>query len=649
MQKFKSFILFSILMLFLACGGVSNHSTKEVLPPKVEPPFAIKDFYPANGAKDVALDAKIKITFNKSVEHIDQDSITKSSLSMTDRDFNPVNGSFSYIANSIIFTPSDELKPQTKYIVSITIGIKDTKGKSLGLSQAIAFTTMPKPKESIPFKVEKTLPADSSTDIAINTQIIVYFSKAIDIKTATTTNVRLLNSANAKVPITISPHGKQMTIKPNQPLEGLSLYTINLNGVKDAEGNTLQLYRFSFKTDIKLLKLWSRLIGGSKYDEATDVSTDSRGNVYVVSNFNGVYGSDGDSFWIENTDVSIIKFDSDGNKIWSKLMGTDLTDDATGVSTDNNGNVYMVGYSRGNFDGHTNSGAQDAFMVKFDSDGNKIWSKLMGTTATDKATGVSTDNNGNVYMMGYSYGDFDGHTNSGNGDVFIVKFDSNGNKMWSKLMKISEYDEIWIDHVSIDSRDNVYVVGESEVDFDGDDVFDVFIVKFDSNGNKLWSKLMGTDSTDIARDVTTDSRGNVYMLGESEGDFDRHTNRGRDDAFMVKFDSNGNKLWSKLMGTAESDYAHGVSTDSSGNVYMVGQSNGDFDGHTNGGSSPFIVKFDSDGNKIWSKLMENPGSAKGVSTDNNGNIYMMGYSYGDFDGHTNSGNGDVFIVKFWGD
>ena len=81
------------------------------------------------------MDTKIKITFNKPIDNIDQSSVTMSSFAVTDKASNSVSGSFSYLANSIVFTPYDDLQPDNKYIVSINNNIKDKDGKSLGLSQ----------------------------------------------------------------------------------------------------------------------------------------------------------------------------------------------------------------------------------------------------------------------------------------------------------------------------------------------------------------------------------------------------------------------------------------------------------------------------------------------------------------------------------
>ena len=251
MKTIKSLPYMMVLLtltLFIACGGGSNSDKKELSSTKSQTPFSIQSFYPSNGAKDVALDAKIKITFNKPIDHIDQNSITMSSFSITDKASNSVSGSFSYQAKSIIFTPYDDLQPDTKYMVEITNAIKDRDGKSLGLSQTATFTTAGKKSEPNPFKVLSTLPVNNSIDIALDTQIIIYLSHAVDITTATTNQISLLNSSNIKIPITISPNGKQIVIKPQQPLKGLSLYRVNLSGLKDDSGTILPLYSFSFKT-----------------------------------------------------------------------------------------------------------------------------------------------------------------------------------------------------------------------------------------------------------------------------------------------------------------------------------------------------------------------------------------------------------------
>jgi len=128
--------------------------------------------------------------------------------------------------------------------------------------------------------------------------------------------------------------------------------------------------------------------------------------------------------------------------------------------------------------------------------------------------------------------------------------------------------------------------------------FDIFLIKFNSSGTKHWTKQLGTSSWDEGKDVTTDSSGNIYVTGFTRGRLDGNTNSGGDDIFLVKYNSSGTKQWTKQLGTSSSDRGNGVSTDSSGNIYVTGYTYGGLDGNTNSGSNDiFLVKYNSSGTK----------------------------------------------------
>ncbi len=223
-------------------------------------------------------------------------------------------------------------------------------------------------------------------------------------------------------------------------------------------------------------------------------------------------------------------------KQWSELLGSRSRDDGLGVSVDSAGNVYVTGYSKGAFDTKTNSGKEDMFLIKYDSSGNKQWSKLLGTSGDDRGHGVSVDASGNVYVTGFSAGAFDGQTNSGGKDMFLIKYDTSGNKQWSKLLGTTSSDAG--NGVSVDSVGNVYVTGSSSGAFDGkthSGDFDIFLIKYDTSGVKKRSKLLGTTSSDAGKGVSVDSAGNVYVTGFSGGNFDGHTNSGNEDMLLIKF------------------------------------------------------------------------------------------------------------------
>ena len=159
---------------------------------------------------------------------------------------------------------------------------------------------------------------------------------------------------------------------------------------------------------------WIRQMGTSYNDYAYDITTDSSGNVYVTGYTAGALdGSNAGSH-----DVVVVKYDNDGNEQWTKQLGTSSHDGATGIATDSSGNVYVTGFTRGDLDGSV--GNRDFFVVKYDSGGAKQWTKQLGTSSHDGATGIATDSSGNVYVTGNTTGALDG-SNAGSSDLFVMK------------------------------------------------------------------------------------------------------------------------------------------------------------------------------------------------------------------------------------
>ena len=264
-------------------------------------------------------------------------------------------------------------------------------------------------------------------------------------------------------------------------------------------------------------------------------------------------------------------------------------------------NIYTTGYTNGNLDGQTKTGNYDLFVVKYDSNGNKLWTRLLGVTGVNTAAnGITSDSNANVYTTGYTFGDLDGQTLTGGRDLFVVKYDSNGIKQWTKLLGVTGAQTSAYD-IKSDSTDNVYVTGFTNGNLDGQTktgTQDLFVVKYDSNGIKQWTKLLGvTGAQTSAYDIKSDSTDNVYVTGFTNGNLDGQTKTGTQDLFVVKYDSNGNKLWTRLLGDAGADtLAHGITSDSTGNVYTTGFTNGNLDGQTlTGVDDLFIVKYNSNG------------------------------------------------------
>ena len=116
------------------------------------------------------------------------------------------------------------------------------------------------------------------------------------------------------------------------------------------------------------------------------------------------------------------------SKQWTKLLGTSSDEDGNGVTVDSSGNIYVTGRTGGALDSIANSGSSDIFLVKYDSTGEKQWTKLLGTSSDDYGFGMTVDSSDNIYVTGYTAGGLDNNSNSGSLDIFLVKFNSDGVK-----------------------------------------------------------------------------------------------------------------------------------------------------------------------------------------------------------------------------
>ncbi len=345
--------------------------------------------------------------------------------------------------------------------------------------------------------------------------------------------------------------------------------------------------------------LWAKSAGGTDPDYAYSVATDAAGNVYLTGYFYSpsiTFGStvltNGGAFG----DIFITKYDSNGTVLWAKSEGGISDDVAYSVSTDNWGNVYVTGffYSDSITFGSTiltNKGHNDIYLTKYDSNGTVLWAKSAGGTDDDRVNSVSIDEEGNVFITGYFWSPsitFSSTTltNAGAGyaDIFITKYDSTGTVLWAESAGGTIHD--YAISVSTDAGGNVYVTGlfqSSSITF-GSTVLtnanegygDIFITKYDSNGTVIWAKSAEGISSDYGYGVSTDAGRNVYVTGSffsSSITFGSTvlSNAGGADIFITKYDSNGTVLWAKSAGGTDYDWANSVSTDTEGNVYVMGE------------------------------------------------------------------------------
>jgi hypothetical protein len=386
---------------------------------------------------------------------------------------------------------------------------------------------------------------------------------------------------------------------------------------------------------------------------------------------------------IVNSNIAQVNFE------WAKKMGGNDTEQSTDIAIDSIGNLFTVGGFKSDtidFDpgpgvfNLINTSASgvggDSFIQKLDSNGYFLWVKHLNALDpyTVGASSVSIDDYGNIFVLGVFNGqtDFDPgpgifNLTAANNTGFVLKLNPNGDFLWAK--RIDGSDDVYIHSSVIDDFGNIVCTGyfKGTCDFDlsssvfnlsaaGD--FDVFVNKFDSNGNFLWAKRVGGTLSDKGLDITTDNTGSISIIGEFNSnsvDFNpgapvfNLSNSGLSDVFILKLDIAGNFIWVKKIGGTGVDYGRAITHDIVGNIVISGmfEGNVDFDPGVNsnnllslGTRDIFIEKIDSNGDFLWAKQIGGPGAYGGsnsITIDTHDKIYITGNSLGTLDFDTGIG------------
>jgi hypothetical protein len=229
-------------------------------------------------------------------------------------------------------------------------------------------------------------------------------------------------------------------------------------------------------------KQWTQQLGNSSQEVGQSVVVDSSDNIYVAGHTTG--GLDGNS-QVGNGDIFLVKYYDNGTKQWTQQLGTSYQEILYGVSLDSSNNIYLSGYTQGGLDGNTQVGSGDIFLVKYNSSGTKQWTQQLGTSLHDYGLDVTVDSSDNIYVTGVTNGNLDGNTQVGSGDIILVKYNSSGTKQWTQQLGTSSNDEGY--GLATDSSDNIYVTGQTYGGLDNNTnsgETDIFLMKFNSSGTK---------------------------------------------------------------------------------------------------------------------------------------------------------------------
>lgn len=450
---------------------------------------------------------------------------------------------------------------------------------------------------------------------------------------------------------------------------------------------------------------WGRSLGSVNYEYTKGSCTDAAGNIYTTGTFsdsmdaNPTLGVDK----VAPPGSFIQKLYPDGSYAWT-IIHKATTSSGGGIKNiacDSSGSVFVTGdfVSTTDFDfgpgidNHTPIGSSDIFVTKINADGSYGWTKTFGGNFNDYGQTIAVASSGGIVVAGYfrSTVDFDpgagvdNHTSAGGSDMFITRFDSAGNYLWTKTTGGANYE--YVVSISLDPSDNIYYAGyfADPVDFDpgaGTDTrtsagsYDGFLSKLASDGSYQWTKLFGGTSADYAYATVASASGEIYVTGSYalSADFnpgvtvETHTSNGASDVFISRYNADGSYVWTRTFGSA------GALGNDSGSTLAINQLNqiqlagtyfgtADFnwdagtDIHTSAGDKDiFLVTLDSAGNYIKGQSFGGPGSDTITSCTFDGaeNLIIAGYfqTWIDLDPEAriyrgvSNGKYDTFVSKF---
>ena len=356
-------------------------------------------------------------------------------------------------------------------------------------------------------------------------------------------------------------------------------YDVMSNGVDDV---------FVVKMDSSGNVIWANYVGGWGVDDVGEIAVDDSGNCVIVGSFVDE-ASFGSMTLVSNggQDIFVAKYNSSGRLRWAKNAGGSEWDGGLGIAVDSQGSAVIAGWFYGTafLDdvSLTSAGKNDILIAKFDGNGNLIWARRAGSTYQDAGVGISIDLWDNCIVTGFFSGtaafEIDVLTSFGSLDIFIAKYDRNGQFQWVRQAGGSRNDRG--NDVSVDNRGHYIITGQFErtAAFGTNTVVsagetDVFVAKYDGDGDAVWVKQVGSEYSDLGRGITATGMEGCIITGSFNGDalFEDTTfiSAGAYDIFMARYGSSGDLFWAKQAGGPYSDFGWDVAADRRGNFYSTG-------------------------------------------------------------------------------
>ncbi|MBI4802079.1 MAG: carboxypeptidase regulatory-like domain-containing protein [Elusimicrobia bacterium] len=348
---------------------------------------------------------------------------------------------------------------------------------------------------------------------------------------------------------------------------------------------------------------------------ATVLTTSMADGAALVS-FNGNTGlskpaldKDGNLYVVTSTGSGVMlrRFSPDKTLMWERFYNNSAYVAAGAVAVDVSG-VYMAGSEPDPL------GNENIFLKKYDAAGNLIWHRVYHNPGVDQALAVAVDASGNVYAAGYI-------SNGSDTDIWLGKYDAGGALLWSRTYNSPANGYDFGFAVAVDKSDAIVAGSEDRNDLGQGK--NIWVRKYDSAGAELWTRTYNSPSNgdDEAYGVVVDNIGNIVVAGSE----DRYDLSQGNNIWVGKYDANGNTLWTRSYNapTNDHDYGWAVATDNFGAVYVSGRVYDNV-----GGGNLWVGKYGPRGQFINFRMFNSGGSefdaGYGIRVSSAGAVNVIG-------------------------
>lgn len=475
--------------------------------------------------------------------------------------------------------------------------------------------------------ISSTIPAESSSNVNINTVIAIKFSEPVDPSTVNSSNITLYDEGGS-IPGTVTYDAEQMTayFTPNSPLVYSNYYYVSLfPDIADLAGNLTSAYNFSFNTGAAPAPTgWARVFGGAN-DESLDCVQQTSDGGYIIA---GRESSSTGSYrpWI-------VKFYDSGTAMWGNSYGTESGRIRCIEETSDGG--FIAG---GEMSSTSGAGNLDFFVMKISYFGGVTWSNLYGNTGVDVLSDIHQTTDGGYIVAGHTL-----DQGAGGSDIWVIKLDSAGAIQWQKT-----FGGTYVDFSAyVIETAGGYIVG-AETSSYGSAVGitpDALILKLDSAGGILSQNTYGLFGWNRVNSIKKTSDGGYVAAGyyggpsiikfnssdaiewqkryenggyeeitsivqTSDGGYAVTGRAGFADIFIMKLYSNGTIDWQKTYGGAKIENGYFITQTSDGGYAVAGNTFS----FGFGGYDGFFLKTDAKGNIGGTCSIEGEGNIIGTGS-----------------------------------